>query len=162
MIPLKTVTMNGPQGRRNQPGFTIIELAVVIILIGISIAIVAPRFGPIMQGTRANQAANVIQSDMQRIFSEAIKNKRVVRITFNNTNMTYTVTDRTSNEEIFKQYFSGTQSEYALTSFEATPTTVDVFPRGVSSAALTINIGVVNENRRVTMTRVGHTRVIGL
>jgi hypothetical protein len=56
--------------------------------------------------------------------------------------------------------FYGDTSEYRLTKLEFTPTTIDVFPNGVSSAAVEIKLENGDYSKKITASTAGFIRVI--
>jgi type II secretion system protein H len=141
-------------------GFTLLEVFVVLMIVGIVATMVMPSWGKLGVATAANAAAGVVQSDLQRMFNEAQKNKRPVRLAFNLANRRYTVTDRATGSLIWIRYLSGPTSEFQVTSMAGTtPTTIDIFPNGLSSNPITVVVTIRSETRTVTMSRVGHVRI---
>jgi type II secretory pathway pseudopilin PulG len=145
---------------KTRVGFTLLEVFVVLIIVGIIVTMVMPSWGKLGLSTTANAAAGVVQADLQRMFSEAQKNKRPVRLVVNLSNRRYSVTDRGTGTIIWTRFLSGPTSEFQVTSLAGTtPTTIDVFPNGFSSNAITFVITIRSETRTVTMSRVGYVRI---
>lgn len=145
-------------------GFTLLEVFVVLMIVGIVATMVLPSWGTMGLSTKTNAAAGVVQADLQRMLSEAQKNKRVVRLVVVPTNRRYTVTDRATGTVIWTRLFTGaTTTEYQLTGMTAngvsSNTTIDFFPNGLASNAITITVTIRSETRTVTMSRVGHIRI---
>jgi prepilin-type N-terminal cleavage/methylation domain-containing protein len=146
--------------RKPRAGFTLLEIFMVLIIVGIIGTMITPSWAQMGLSTKANAAAGVVQADLQRVFSEAQKNKRPVRLVVDVANRLYTVTDRPSGSVIWVRRFTGaTTTEYQLTGMTSAPTTIDVFPNGLASAAIVITVTVRSRTRTVTMTRVGHVRI---
>lgn len=59
--------------RTNQFGFTIIELMITVLVIGILAAIATPSFADMLERNRIKGAAEAIKSELQFARSEAIK-----------------------------------------------------------------------------------------
>jgi type II secretory pathway pseudopilin PulG len=141
-------------------GFTLIEAFMVLIIVGIVASMVLPSWGTMGLSTKANAAAGVVQADFQRMFSEAQKNKRPVRLVVVPGNRRYTVTDRATGAVIWTRFFTGaTTTEYQLTGMTSSPNIIDIFPNGLSSNAITITVTIRSQTRTVTMSRVGHVRI---
>jgi hypothetical protein len=54
------------------------------------------------------------------------------------------------------------QSEYALTTLSGSPSTVDILPNGIGSAAFTVTIGQNGYTRTVTASSAGFVRLVPL
>ncbi|MEX2282864.1 MAG: prepilin-type N-terminal cleavage/methylation domain-containing protein [Gemmatimonadota bacterium] len=144
----------------SRAGFTLIETLVVMIIIGIVVGMVLPRWSTMGTSTKANAAAGVVMTDLQRTFNEAQKNKRPVRLVVDVGNRLYTATDRATGAVIFTRRLTGaTTTEYQVSGMTSVPATIDVFPNGLASAGIVITITVAAQTRTVTMTRVGHVRI---
>jgi len=72
-----------------QSGFTIIELAVVVAIIGIVSAIVIPNMIGWIANGRVNASARDIVATIQRARIAAVKENRSVAVAFNTANGTY-------------------------------------------------------------------------
>ena len=152
-----------------RPGFTLLEVAVVLIIIGITATMVYPSFTRMSRSTRANAAANVVMSDLRFFVNTASKNKRVVRLVVDGTNRRYTATDRASGEVIRQRSLAAsTTNEVAVSALTSGPnvasltsaaTTIDIFPNGTSSSSLVVRVAVASQVLTVTMTRVGSVRI---
>jgi hypothetical protein len=56
--------------------------------------------------------------------------------------------------------FYGDTSEYKLSTLVFTPTTFDVFPNGVSSAPVTIDLANGDYAKRITASTAGFVRIV--
>jgi Tfp pilus assembly protein FimT len=133
-------------------------MLIVVLILGIAATFATPAVSRFIRHDRVNRAAALIVSDLQNVFTVAGRQREPVRLTANNTNRTYTFSDRKTGTVISTRDF-GTNSEYALTSLVLNPTTLDVFPSGVSSAALTATITNGDYSRTVTASTAGFVRI---
>jgi len=75
-----------PHSRR---GFSLIEIMVVVVLIGLMMAIVVPRFR-VSQYTRTREAADLLVRDLEAVRSRALATRSIARIVVNPGAGTYT------------------------------------------------------------------------
>jgi prepilin-type N-terminal cleavage/methylation domain-containing protein len=72
-------------GRRRSRGFTMIELMIVLVVMGIVAAAAAPSFREYTSRSRLRGVAAEAYSDLQYARSESVQRYRAVRITFSST-----------------------------------------------------------------------------
>src|SRR5437763_11760928 len=142
-----------------RPGFTIFELLVVLAITGILAATAAPAMSRIVRHQRANRAAMVIAADLQNAFAVAARQREPVRIQADAPTRSYQFIDRKSGAVLRIRTFYGDTSEYRLTSLVFNPTTLDVFPSGISSAPVTISLANGDYNKTITASTAGFIRV---
>ena len=145
------------QARR---GFTIIELILVVSIMGILIGIAGPATSRIVRHNRVNRAAMVITADLQNAFAVAARQREPVRITANATTKSYQFVDRATDSVLRVRSFYGETSEYRLSTLNFNPATIDVFPNGVSSSPVIIDIANGDYSRRITASTAGFIRVV--
>ncbi len=136
-------------------GFTLIEIVVVIVVIGLILRFALPGFSRSLRVGRVNRAAQVLSGDLDRAFSTAARQRKPVRIAWDGSAMQYTLTDRSSGTVLLARPL-GTAGSTTV-SFSASP--LDVFPGGFASAALTVTVTEQDYTRHIQMTRAGLTLV---
>ena len=82
-----------------------------------------------------------------------------VRIQADANSRSYQFVDRKTGNILRIRTFYGDTSEYRLTSLVFNPTTIDVFPNGVSSAAVTIDLANGDYTKQITASTAGFVRV---
>ncbi len=68
--------MNRPNGPHRQSGFTLIELMVTLVVLGVLVTIAAPSFQDMRDRIRVRSAAEAVYSHLQFARSESIKEYR--------------------------------------------------------------------------------------
>ncbi|HEU4747241.1 MAG TPA: prepilin-type N-terminal cleavage/methylation domain-containing protein [Gemmatimonadaceae bacterium] len=141
-------------------GFTVIELLMVIVIMGILAAMTGPHLSKIVRHNRVNRAATVITADLQNAFASAARQRAPVRISADAATKSYQFVDRKTGEVLRIRSFYGDTSEYRLTTLVFTPATIDVFPTGVSSSPVVVDLGNGNYSRRITASTAGFIRMV--
>jgi prepilin-type N-terminal cleavage/methylation domain-containing protein len=166
-----TLTNSKPARRLPQFGglparraFTLMEVLVVVILVGIVMATAAPRVTTIRTQQRVIRAASVVQTDMELAYAIATRNRAPITLTWSSSAsaMQLKVTSRdgatTYRTTDFKQL--GLSNGDVTVSSSA----VTVFPSGFASDTLSMTFSVTvdgkNYKRRVRMSRAGLVKVI--
>jgi prepilin-type N-terminal cleavage/methylation domain-containing protein len=140
-------------------GFSVIELIAVVAILGIMATVAGPAMSRIVRHNRVNRATTVIASDLQNAFATAARSRAPVRIQADNANRSYQFIDRKSGTVLRMRTFYGDTSEYKLSKLDFVPATLDVFPNGVSSAQLTIDLANGDYAKQITASTAGFVRV---
>jgi type II secretion system protein H len=140
-------------------GFTILELMVVVSIVGILATMVGPAMSRIVRHQRVNRAATVIASDLQNAFAVAARQRQPVRIQADAPTRSYQFIDRKTGAVLRIRTFYGDTSEYRLTKLQFNPTTIDVFPSGISSQAVTIDLANGDYSKQITASTAGFVRI---
>jgi len=140
-------------------GFSLFELIAVVAILGILAAIAGPAMSRIVRHQRVNRAATVIASDLQNAFAVAARQRQPVRIQADATTRSYQFVDRKTGAVLRIRTFYGDTSEYRLTKLVFTPTTIDVFPSGISSNAVTIDLANGDYSKQITASTAGFVRI---
>ena len=153
-----------PRSRKNVTtrglkGFSLFELIVIVVIIGIVATMAGPAMSRIIRHQRVNRAATIIVSDLQNAFAVAARQREPVSVQADATTRSYQFVDRQTGAVLRIRAFYGDTSEYRLTSLVFTPTTFDVFPSGVSSDAVKINLANGDYARVITASTAGFVRL---
>lgn len=140
-------------------GFSILELIAVVAILGVLATMAGPAMSRIVRHQRVNRAGTVIASDLQNAFAVAARQRQPVRIQADASTRSYQFVDRKSGAVLRIRTFYGDTSEYRLTKLEFNPQTIDVFPSGVSSNPLTINLANGDYSKQITVSTAGFVRV---
>jgi len=153
----KSTSKNANSSARG--GFSLLEILIVVAILGIMATMVGPALSRIVRHNRTNRAATVIASDLQNAFAVAARQREPVRIVADAPSRSYQFVDRKTGAVLRIRTFYGDTSEYRLTKLVFSPTTIDVFPSGVSSAKVTITAGNGDYEKVITASTAGFIRV---
>lgn len=140
-------------------GFTMMEMLVVIGILGILAAMAGPAMSRIVRHQRTNRAAMVITADLQNAFAVAARQREPVTIQADANSRSYQFIDRKSGSVLRVRTFYGDTSEYRLSTLVFQPSTIDVFPSGISSAPITITLANGDYQKTITASTAGFIRV---
>lgn len=141
-------------------GFTTIELIMIVTIIGILAGIAGPAMSRIVRHSRTNRAALVIAADLQNAFAAAARQRKPVSIVADSAGKSYQFIDRKTSTVLKVRSFYGGNTDYQLQRLVFSPGTIDVFPTGVSSAPLVIDLANGDYARRITVSTAGFIRLV--
>jgi prepilin-type N-terminal cleavage/methylation domain-containing protein len=156
LIFVRAVRHNRTTARRRS-GFTMLEMLIVMIVMGILVKISVQKIERVIRHERVNRAAQVLVQDLQNGFAMAGRQRAPVRLTFTPSTKTYVFTDRASGTVLQTRVMS-TGADYSLTSMETTATTVDILPNGIGSTAFTVKLWNGDYKREVVASTAGFVR----
>lgn len=139
-------------------GFSMLEMLVVMLIIGVLVAIAVPKIARIIQHERVNRAAQVLVQDLQNGFAMAGRQRAPVRLTFTPATKTYVLSDRATGTVLQARIMSQ-GSEYSLTGMSSTADTVDVLPNGIGSTGFTVTLTLNGYSRTVSASSAGFVRM---
>jgi len=142
-----------------RPGFSMVEILVVVGIVGILATMVGPAMSRIVRHQRTNRAAMVITADLQNAFAVAARQRQPVRIQADESTRSYQFVDRKTGSILRIRTFYGDTSEYRLTTLKFTPSTIDVFPNGISSSAVTVDLANGDYSKQIKASSAGFIRV---
>jgi len=146
---------------RSTAGYTLVELAVVLILLGITSFISYIRLRPVLEHGKVNGAAAIMASDLQYAQMIAARQRKPVVVILTVATQQYIIRDRANASLVFRTRFLGAGTDYALDTMSGTATSLDVFPTGVTKTTTTFTLGLNGYTRQIRFTKAGQVRVVG-
>jgi type II secretion system protein H len=152
--------IKGNSHKYSRVGFTLLELIVVVLIVGVLATMTGPAMSRIVRHNRVNRSATLIAADLQNAFAVAARQREPIRIQADANTKSYQFIDRKTGAVLRIRTFYGDTSEYRLTRLVFTPATIDVFPSGISSAALVVDLSNGDYSRQVTASTAGFIRTL--
>jgi prepilin-type N-terminal cleavage/methylation domain-containing protein len=142
----------------NRYGFSMLELLIVIIIFSMLTVAAFPTISRVTTHSRVNQAAAVVAQDLAQAVTDAVRQRKPVRLGLGADMHSVTVSDRATGTVLSTRAL-GSGDAYSLDSVSLSPATVDIFPNGFTSSALTVRLSAGGYSRQVTMSRAGWVRL---
>lgn len=141
-------------------GFTLTEMLLVIAVLGILSAMLLPKTAAVLTRAGTGQAASIVALDLERAVTLAGRERKPVRIACDCANGQYTITDRATGTVLVTRTLSGANGQLNVQTIAFSTATVDVFPSGLTSGALTVTLTSSGASRQVTMSAGGFVRLV--
>ena len=159
------MTLTNQTRLRPRRGFSLMEMLIVVILIGIVMSVAGVRVSGMMTQQRVIRAASTIQTQMEVAFAMAGRNREPMKLTFATgaSAITLKVTNRAGTTTF------GTPIDFKTMGLvngnvTASSNSIEVFPNGFASDTMRIQIRVTRNGatyqRIVRMSRAGLIKVI--
>ncbi|HUQ18655.1 MAG TPA: prepilin-type N-terminal cleavage/methylation domain-containing protein [Gemmatimonadaceae bacterium] len=142
---------------RRRPGFSMIEMVLVLIVVGLLVRITVVKTSRIMRHERVNRAAQVMVQDLQNGFAMAGRQRAPVRLTFTPSTKTYVFSDRASGT-VYQTRVMDSRTEFQLSTMTPSVNTIDVLPNGIGSTAFNVVVGLGDYSKKVTASSAGFIR----
>lgn len=145
--------------RGSRAGVTLVEWMTVIVILGTMLAIALPRLSDSVRQRRVIAASSALNADIPAAFSLAARQRKPVTLSYDAASGEVRVTDRAQPDSIYYRRALRNTSEYMLDGVTMTPSSVQIFPNGVSSSAFTITLANGSFVRQLSVARTGFSRV---
>jgi prepilin-type N-terminal cleavage/methylation domain-containing protein len=145
-------------GLTRRAGFTLLELLVVMVIVGVISTVSVGKIHDVMIQQRVYRAASVVQTNVEAAWSIAARNSRPIRIAWDATNLQLDVTDR-AGTTVYRRAGLGT-NPYGLASgsvtFSRSP--VEVYPNGLANDTLLITMSMSGVTKKIWVSRAGQVQ----
>jgi prepilin-type N-terminal cleavage/methylation domain-containing protein len=145
---------------RSLRGYTVIELLIVMIIIGVIAGFTFVRLAPALEHGRVRGAASILAGDLQYAQVMAARHRVPVVVSVDGTAKTYQIAARSGT--VYRTRDLGPSGDYGLDEVSASPTTLEVFPNAVAAQNATYTLGLAGYRQQVTFSRAGQIRVTTL
>jgi prepilin-type N-terminal cleavage/methylation domain-containing protein len=144
---------------RRRTGFSLLELLIVMMIVGVVTALSGGRVHAIIVQQRVARAAMSVQSDLEAAFAVANRNRRPVRIAWDASKLQMQVTDRAGSVYYRRTPLGMDAYGFSASNVSFSRSPVEIYPNGLANDTLTIVITNESNTKRVRMSRAGMVRV---
>lgn len=142
-------------------GFTLVELVLSLIVVGIITGVSARAYREYSRATAVRQAAALVAHDVARARGLAVQRREPVSLVADEANRSYVI--RNADGQQFAARDFGSDSDLPLTLLDLEPSDAITFSaRGilVGASAATVELGRLGRTRRVDVSALGRTRIV--
>jgi prepilin-type N-terminal cleavage/methylation domain-containing protein len=152
--PVNGLTRLRPISRR---GFTMFELLLAVVIIGIMMAMFVPQISSLTGRSAVGKAAQVVQQDLARAFGLAARLRKPVIIQADNSQKIYQVVDESGGTVRLTRRLAVGQ-EFGVETMEFSSNSITIQPNGVASDTLGVTLTARGSTRHISMSLVGLIR----
>lgn len=142
--------------RRPRQGITLVEMAVVLVIMGLLAAMVIPRIGRGIAQRQLDRAADQAVVDLRSASQLAGRHRRPVR--FRLSGVGYEIIDHATPTTVYIKRRLNSASGISASSVSLSPTAIVFYPNGLTSASGTLTIAASGRTRVISVSSVGHVR----
>jgi len=150
--------LTGTNCSRRSSGFTLLEVIVALLIIGVLAAAAMPAVARAISHAGVTNAASVVAGDIEGAFSLAARQRKPVRIVFVGSTRSYTIRDRATGN-VLRTRILDESFDVHVSSLTASAASVDVFPNGLSSGPVVVTLASQGHSLNVSATRAGQVRI---
>ena len=145
--------------RMTRRGFTMIELALALVVIGILAAMGMAKIGTTISRSKVDRAASIVAADLENAFSTGGRLRQPLVISCDCANRIYRVNDQLNGGALRLERRLGLDTPFTVDSMTFTPATVTFLPPGRLSQQLQVEVTVAGKTRRIEMSSAGFVRI---
>lgn len=142
---------------RTRRGFSILELVVAIVVIGILASISVGKMHDVIVQQRVYRASNNIQTNVEAAWSLAARNRRPIRISWDASTSQIKITDRAGTTTYRKASLGADPYGLAPGTVTFSSSPIEVYPDGLASDTLLITLSITSPavTKRIWVSRAG-------
>lgn len=148
--------------RMTRRGFTMMELALTLVVVAILTTMAIARIGTTISRSKVDRAASVVAADLENAFSTGGRLRQPLVFQCDCPNKTYRLNDQLNGGALRFQRNFGPDSPFSLDSIVLAPATMTILPPGrvaATSLPFLVTLYSGDKVRQVSMTSAGFVRI---
>jgi prepilin-type N-terminal cleavage/methylation domain-containing protein len=143
--------------RRSRRGFSILELVVAIVVIGILASISVGKMHDVIVQQRVYRASNIVQTNVEAAWALAARNRRPIRISWDASSSQMRITDRAGTTTFRKASLGADPYGLAAGTVTFSSSPIEVYPDGLASDTLLITLSITSPavTKKIWVSRAG-------
>lgn len=157
-VPTRRLHPELRPNRLSRRGFSLIEMLIVVVVMGILIAISAGAIGRQIARDRVMRSANVVQALVEEASQLAVRRNTPVNIELSGNSLQIIDRDAASGSDVIKQRSFGPENDLRATITMSPAIGITIFPNGRADAALQVTVAGSGLTQVVSRTTTGIVR----
>ena len=148
--------------RMTRRGFTMIEMALALVVVAILASMMIARIGSTISRSKVDRAASVVAADLENAFSTGGRLRQPLVFQCDCPNRTYRLNDQLNGGALRFERNFGPDSPFPLDSIVLNPATMTILPPGrVAATTLPFQVNIYSGGRarQISMSSAGFVRI---
>ena len=142
-----------------RPGFSLIEMLLVMALLALVATITLPPMGRSMAAVRVQRAATLVAANIQLAHSTAARQRRPVRLSIDSAQKVMRIRDVANPGTLYAEQRFDASAENVVQRLVVSDTSLLIYPSGMVAKPLNVRLIAANKTRLIRITRAGQIRI---
>jgi prepilin-type N-terminal cleavage/methylation domain-containing protein len=142
-----------------RPGFSLLEMLVVMAVMSVAATIMLPRMGGTLAAVRVQRASTLAAAHIRRAHSTAARQNRPVRLSIDSAQKVMRIRDVVNPGTIYAEQRFDASAENTVQRLVVSDTSLLIYPTGMVAKPLEVRLIAAKQSRLIRITRAGQIRI---